>query len=206
LIVASIGFAKNRKRAAIVALTGLLVAITITSVVLDKYTSEQQYTYGAGGDQDQQNAAYRRNLIQTYLPLIVKGGLWGWGTPQVYWQGRLGYTRNQQSIDNEYIYVAMAQGYFGVTVFVLLLIASMWRAARFCTSFRNRQDIMFAYCVLGILLSLAFSLTTVSLGEPVMQIAFMLFGWIQSLRPTANQQEALEPIATAPFAFRRVFA
>jgi len=206
LIIASIGLAKNRRRAASVAITGLVAALLVTTFAVDKYTSDQQYTYGAGGDQDQQNAAYRRNLIPTYMPLIAQGGIWGWGTPQIQFHGAWGYTTNQLSIDNEYILIAMAQGYLGLVLFVLILAVSMIRLARLCATFRNRQDIMFAYCMLGTLLSVAFTLTTVSLGEPVLQLAFMFLGWTQSLRPTGNEQESLAPVATGRFAFKRVFA
>jgi hypothetical protein len=59
---------------------------------------------------------------------------------------------------------------------------------------------------LGAVLSIAFTLTTVALIDPVTQIAFLICGWTQSLRPTGNQQEALAPVAAGPFAFKRVFA
>lgn len=206
LVVASIGFAKDRKRAATVTISALLVALLATSIFLKSYAFDQAYTHGAGGDQDQQNAAYRADLIPTYTPLIIQGGIWGWGTPTVISHGQAGWLADLTSIDNEYILIAMAQGYFGLGLFVLILVASIWRAARFCASFRERQDIMLAYCLLGALLTLAFTVSTVALMDPMLQLAFLLFGWTQSLRPSGEEQEALAPVATGPFEFQRVFA
>jgi hypothetical protein len=204
LAVASIGFAKNRKRAATFTLAGLLIALVATGIFLKSYAFDHKYE--AGGDQNQQNATYRAELIPTYMPLIAKGGIWGWGTPTVVFGRQAGWVAGLTSIDNEYIRIAMAQGYAGAVLFVLILVASIWRAARFCATFRERQDIMFAYCMLGALLALAFTLTTVALLDPMMQLAFLLFGWTQSLRPTGNQQKVLAPVATAPYSFKRVFA
>lgn len=205
LIIASVGFAKNRRRAATIAIVGLAIVVSVTSLVLDKYTSEQAYTGTSTGDDDQQNAAYRRNLIPIYMPLIAVGGFWGWGTPQVHNSANgteIGYIAGQTSIDNEFIRVAMAQGYFGASLFILILIASIYRTARLCASFRNRQDIILAYCLLGALLALAFSITTVALMDPMTQVAFLIFGWVQSLGPARAPAAA----AAAPFVFKRVFA
>ena len=80
LIIASVGFAKNRRRAATIAIVGLVMAIAVTTVVLDQYTSKG-YSNTSTGDLDQQNAEYRRNLLPVYAPLVAKGGFWGWGTP-----------------------------------------------------------------------------------------------------------------------------
>jgi len=206
LIVASIGFARDRRRATTFAIALLVVALVVAGIGLKKYAFDQAYTYGDGGDQDQQNAAYRADMIPIYLPLIAEGGLWGWGTPSVMFRGQVGYVAGLTSIDNEYLRMGMAQGYFGVTVFVLILIASIYRAARFCASFRNRQDIMLAFCLLGALLALSFSIATVALLAPMAHIAFLLIGWTQSLRPTDSQEAVLPPAATGPFTFKKVFA
>lgn len=206
IIVASIGFAKDRRRAATIAITVLVVGSLVAGIGLKRYAFDQAYTNGGGGDQDQQNAAYRADLIPTYVPLIIQGGPWGWGTPDVIFRGEVGWIAGLTSVDNEYLRLGMAQGYVGLAVFIVILIASIYRATRFCITFRNRQDFTFAYCLLGALLAITFTLTTVALLDPMMQLSFLLFGWTQSLRPTGNEQEALAPAATGPFVFKRVFA
>lgn len=206
LIIASIGFAKDRRRAATFAIIGLIVAVSVTSVVLSKYTSEHAYT-GSGDDLDQQNAAYRANLLNVYGPLVAQGGFWGWGSPTVVFRGVYGWVAGQTSIDNEYILLAMQQGYFGVGLLILMLAAAIYRMIRLCATLRNRQDILFAYCLLGSLLALAFSISTVALQDPMIQVAFLMLGWTQSVRPTGNENEALAPAnVTSRFQFKRVFA
>ena len=206
MIIASIGFAKDRRRAATYAIVGLILATAVTSIALDKYTSERAFSTKGGGDQDQQNAAYRRNLASIYEPLIMEGGLWGWGTPQISYQGTVGWVRGQTSIDNEYLRLGMAQGIFGLALFVLMLLAGIYRMIRMCATLRSKQDVTFAYCLLGTLLAFSFTLTTVSLGDPVLQIAFMIFGWTQSVRATGEETETLTQVSNQPFAFKRVFA
>lgn len=206
LIIASIGFARNKRRAATFAIAGLIVAVAITTVVLDRYTAAG-YSDTNTGDQDRQNAEYRRNLFAVYSPLIAEGGIWGWGTPNLVFRGVIGWVKGQTSIDNEYIRLAMQQGYFGVGLLIIMLLASIYRMIRLCATLRNRQDIIFSYCILGSLLALAFTISTVALVDPMLQVAFMLFGWTQSIRPTGNENEALAPAATTgPFQFKRVFA
>jgi hypothetical protein len=200
LIIASIGFAKNRRRAATWAISGLVCAILVTSVVLDKYTAEKTE------DVDQQNAEYRRNLYTTYSPLIAEGGMWGWGTPSIFAQGQMGWTKNQTSIDNEYIRIAMQQGYFGFWIFLLIFFFALIHLIRLCASLRGREDILFAYCMLGAVLAMAFTLTTVFLGDPMMQLAFLVFGWAQSLRPTSDANAAPAAVASSAYDFQRVFA
>lgn len=205
LIIASVGFAKNKRRAATVAIIGLIVAISVTTVVLDQYTAKG-YTNTTTGDLDKQNAEYRRNLFAVYSPLIEIGGFWGWGTPNLVYRGVIGWVRGQTSIDNEYIRLAMQQGYFGVGLLITMLLTSIYRMIRLCATLRSRQDVLFAYCMLGSLLAVAFTISTVALVDPMLQVTFLLFGWTQSIRPTANEDEALLPTATPRFKFKRVFA
>lgn len=203
LIVCSIGFARNRKRAAVWAISTLAVALTVTSVVLDKYTAVDETKTT---DRDQLNASYRRDLLTTYGPMVDQGGLWGWGTPQVLSDGSVGYSRNQTSIDNEYLRVAMSQGYVGASLFVIMLALCIVHLITLCVSLRSREDILFAYCMLGAVLAMAFTLTTVYLGDPMMQIVFLFLGWSMSIRPTRSAETQTVPTSASRFAFQKVFA
>jgi hypothetical protein len=132
--------------------------------------------------------------------------LWGWGTPELASNGTVGYSKDQTSIDNEYIRVAMWQGYVGIFLFVSMELLSIWQLIKLCISLRNREDILFCYCLLGAIVASAFSLTTVYLGDPMMQILFLMFGWAMSIRPTRSVEEIQVPLATGKYAFQRVFA
>lgn len=203
LIVASIGFARDRRRAAVLALTGLTLAVAVAGVALNKYTAVDETKTT---DRDQLNASYRRNLIATYQPLIDQGGMWGWGTPIDQGNGAVGYSKSQTSIDNEYIRIAMWQGYVGVILFVVIMLLTILHLIRLCNSLRNRDDLVFAYCMLGSVVAMGFSLTTVYLGDPMMQIVFLFLGWSFSIRPSQSTEEARAALPTGRFAFQRVFA
>ncbi len=202
LIVASIGFARNRKRAAILSLTAMVVGLAVTSVILDKYTDAKS---AKKGDIDQQNAEYRRNLYDSYKPLIDKGGLLGWGTPSLLPGGIYAWAPNQPSIDNEYLRIAMLQGYLGAFIFVSMFALGYKRLITLCITMRAREDILFAYCMLGALIAMSFTLTTVFLADPMMQIVFLFLGWVQSMAPSRTQDALPAAVAAPPFVFERVF-
>ncbi len=202
-VVASIGFARDRRRAATIALTTLAIAGSLTYVVLDKYTAVDDTKTT---DRDQLNASYRRELIATYTPLIEQGGLWGWGSPQPLKNGTAGYSNAQSSIDNEYIMVAMWQGWAGFVLFVGMIAITGIHLIRLCGTLRNRDDILFAYCMLGSVLAMAFSASTVSLADPMQQVWFLMMGWSVSIRPTMSADDAQTSATVGRFAFERVFA
>jgi hypothetical protein len=203
LIVALIGFARNRRRAAVIALCVLAISATVTAIAINRYTDidDSKVT-----DRDQLNASYRRELITIYTPLIEQGGIWGWGTPQILSGGRGGYSTEHDSIDNDYLFVGMWQGYAGVGLLVTMIGLTVVHLIRLCMTLRSRDDILFAYCMLGAMVGIAFSASTVSLTDPMSQILYLLMGWSYSIRATRTQQESLAPVSTSRFAFQRVFA
>lgn len=202
LIVASIGFAKNRKRAAIFAISFLAVTGSVTYLVVDKYTNVEM---SKAQDQDQQNAAYRRDMLSTYAPYIEKGGVWGLGSPLVFTNGQLGYGPKETSIDNEYLRVTLQQGYLGVALFVSILALTVIHLVRLCVTLRHRDDVLLAYCFLGAMVAACFTISTVYLGEPMLQILFLLMGWAQSIRPTRSFTGQTTVLKAQQFEFERVF-
>lgn len=202
LIVASIGFSKNRRQAAIYSISTLIVVGTFTTVVLKQYTTADERKTR---DRDQLNAEYRANLYETYKPLLDEGGAWGYGTPHLLLNGGIGWSEKQTSIDNEYLRVAMQQGYVGIAIFILLLFFSLVQLIRLCITLRSREDILFAYCMLGVFVSASFTLSTVFLGEPMIQLLFLCMGWAQSVRPSKALEDRTAPVNTQQYQFERVF-
>ena len=202
VIVAAIGFAKNRKRAALISITSLIIAVSVATVVIDQYTKVDKTE-----DIDQQNATYRRELWDTYKPLIQEGGVWGWGAPWPVANGGFGFSKRQPSIDNEYIRMAMAQGYFGVSLFICMISLCIGRLIYNCLQFRKRDDIIFCYCMLGIIVSAAFSLTTVFLGQPMIQLLYLMLGWSESIVPSRDSELELQQVSqqVGKYQFEEVF-
>jgi len=197
-LVARIGMAKNMRRAIIV--TALLLAIggTIGYVKAEKYTSADPWAEGV--DIDQQNAIYRRVLLDQYKPYVQTGGLLGWGVvnrPVV---------PGMFSIDNAYLNIQLIQGNLGMWTIILMggeALLAAFLAARRAT---QRTDICFAFCIGGAMAGLLFSETTVWLGPPMFQLFFLLLGWSHSLRQTHSVGVVVPQAVPARFAFRRVIA
>jgi len=196
VMVASIGLAENRKRAAARMLTIVVIFAALTGAVLYKYTdTSAEKTKDLNADVDQRNAVYRRELIDTYIPMIKAGGVWGWGSPISVSVDSWGYGKTQASIDNEYIRLAIAQGYFGLTIFLVMIVGALVRLVRNAMRFKRREDIVLAYCLIGALIASASTLSTVFLGQPLMQLMFMIMGWSESLRPGAEEAAIVPAVA-----------
>jgi hypothetical protein len=179
--------------AALVALL-LVMAGVFANSYFNKYTS---VTDASNSNEEQSSAAYRRELLVSYKPIIETGGWLGWGIlsfPKV---------PGQPSIDNYYLLVQLSQGKAGLYLFLLIAAESLFGAARSAFTFRARESRYFAFVCIGALAGLFFSLYTVYLGDQVVQVCFLLIGWSQSLQDTG---EVELPSAEEKYRFKRVFA
>ena len=145
------------------------------------YVGLQHYISGPTTSSEQEDAQYRQHLLDNYKPIAAAGGPWGYGQdfPRVPGQG---------SIDNEYLFVALTQGWVGLLAFVLLAgqtLVKMIAAAIYSSTKRDRY---FAFSLLGVFLGLLITIFTVYLGNQPYELFFLLAGWAQALRP---KREAL---------------
>ncbi len=153
------------------------------------YIGFQHYLHSPTTSDAQQTAQYRQLLFDNYFPIAVRGGAWGWGS-------QVPQALGQSSVDNEYLLVALTQGYVGFAAFSLLamevLVRLAW-AARFAA---GRSDRYFAFSLLGIFAGLLFTISTVFLGNQAYQLFFFLAGWAQALptRPAERAQLSFEHV------------
>lgn len=194
------GRAKNVRRSLVrMVLLGACI-FAVFAFATERYTAEQQ---AGATTQDQENAMYRRELITNYVPVVKQGGLFGWG---------MNFPRidGQFSIDNEYLRIALEQGYFGLLLFVVTLGRAGFLVLRSGLRAKQPTDIRFSFCLLGAITSIAMTLTTVFLGAQVFSVLFLFFGWAEALKPSLAAAESTVPFSapSAPvrFAFRRVFS
>jgi hypothetical protein len=179
-------------------------AFVVGSILLvggiSAYTYFENYTsvsVDKAVDERQSSAIYRRLMIEGYKPVVEAGGLLGYGAldhPTVNGMG---------SIDNNYLLIQLSQGQLGYYAFLLIVGESGWTVLGYAMRFRRREDVLFAFCMLGILTAIFFSLTTVYMGEQIPLITFFLIGWSQSLQQEGNQSEVLQAVP-ARFQFKRV--
>lgn len=170
--VSLVGFARNTRRAFVrfVILAGLLFCIVYPA--FNSYTSG---TIATAHDIDQENAVYRRMLIDSYTPVIQAGGLWGWGVTD------FPIVNKQVSIDNEYLFLGVTRGYLGLSFFLLLIADAVFTLVRTGIRFHNREDRLFAFCMVGVLAGLLFAIGTVYLGNQMYSMLFLILGWSQAI-------------------------
>lgn len=195
LLLLLTGRARNARRAL---RRSILLALALLAVFAF-YTSRYTDTRQVAATQDQENAIYRRELIENYTPVVQTGGLLGHGLlfPSV---------DGQRSIDNEYLNVALQQGYLGLGIFLLIIAATGWRLLRAALRASGEENVTFCFCLLGVFASICMTITTVYLGAQLMTFFFLLAGWAQAIRPQPSEAPVYQPVAMpVRFAFRRVF-
>lgn len=196
-VIMRIGKAKNIARTAII--TGLLIVVVGTA----GYIKAVQYTAGStydAKDQEQEDAIYRRVLLDEYKPYVAAGGLFGYGViarPVV---------PGMFSIDNAFLNIQLIQGNLGMWTFILMGAEGVFGAFLAARRATQRSDIYFALCIGGAMAGFLLSETTVWLGPPMYQWFFLLLGWSQSLRQTQTVGVMAPQAVPARFAFRRVIA
>ena len=167
-LVAVIGRSKRVVRTALI-VGGLLLTIGVPG-----YLAGKKYLSGPTSSDEQQTAQYRQQLLDNYIPIAKAGGFWGWGEdfPRVYLQ---------PSIDNQYLFTWITQGYLGALLFLLLIGDSALSLVRAGMAAKRREDRHFIFSLLGILAGLVVTLGTVFLGEQTYEIFFILIGWSQAV-------------------------
>jgi hypothetical protein len=182
LPVAWIGLGRFPKRRALLVLViGIVVGIPAYIAGKD-YASGRRTDYGS----EKETAQYRSELMDNYIPIAEQGGAWGWGP--------LGFPKinGQVSIDNEYLLVYLAQGYVGLTAFVLLLAETAFALAREGLKSKSIRDRHFIFSMLAVVLGISFVLGTVYLGAQSYEVLFLLIGWSQSIRGIRRLNSVIE--------------
>jgi O-Antigen ligase len=168
--VALVGFANNTRRAFTWFVLLACLTFAVTYPFLNDYTGGTGGTAVAAQNIDQEDAVYRRQLIDNYIPVMQAGGMWGWGIT------KFPIVAKQASIDNNFLYLGVTRGYFGLSVFLLLCVDVIFGLIRTGISFQDHEDRLFAFCMIGALAGILFSITTVYLGNQAYDLPFLLFG------------------------------
>ena len=172
---------------------GLLFAVSAFYYV-NQYTAasmQQALT------QEQQNAIYRRQLLTNYAPMVFERPAFGWGIttkPTV---------AGQDSIDNEYLLLAVTEGFAGLAMFLAIAAGSAMKLLRMIAQPIASEDRMLAFAHLSVLIGLLTTLSTVFLGEQAVMLFFLFTGWVQAMRPAVVRLPVTNPLAP-PAGFRRV--
>ncbi len=155
------------------------------------YLGLQHYANAPATSAEQETASYRTHLLDNYVPVAKAGGPWGWGQdfPRAPGQG---------SIDNEYLFVALTQGWVGLLAFCALCIGGLYHLVMAAIYNSAKRDRYFAFSLLGIFVGLLVTIFTVFLGNQPYELFFLLLGWAQAVRvrPAEQPQLAFEHVYT----------
>ena len=182
--------------------TVILLVIAVGGGIV--YAGFQAYTNvkeGQQTDEAKSSAIYRKDLLVNYAPILEAGGWLGWGVesfPRV---------PGQASIDNDYLFLELAQGKLGKYSFLLLAFESVFTLAMYVRRFQSRESLYLVFSLMGALIGIFVALSTVALFEQVIQVLFLLLGWSQSVQDTqVAGATAMSMMPEPKFRFRRVIA
>ena len=178
----------------------VVFALLVTVLAAGAYNYGKQYTekeLSQASDEEQRDAIYRRDLLRNYTPVIMERKAFGWGIsahPEV---------NGQISIDNEYLMLALTQGFTGLGLFLAVVAGTAARLFRLVGWPLWPEDRGLVFAHLAILIGLMITLLTVFLGEQTLILFFLIAGWVQAMNPVVLG-EGSGNASTQRFRFNRV--
>jgi hypothetical protein len=175
-----------------------LVVLGLFSVAA--YEIGNRYTEGTmrqASTEEQRAAVYRRELLSNYAPVVEQHPAFGWGITT--------YPRanGQDSIDNEFLLLAVTEGLVGMGIFVAIVAGSALKLVQLIGQHLGQEDRLLVYAHLAVLIGLTTTLTTVYMGEQVVMLFFLFTGWVQAMRPVVERVQVMNQLAPQ-VGFRRV--
>jgi hypothetical protein len=198
-VVVSLGRARKRRQTIAVVMVAAMLAAAPGYYALKSYVSVNRET---ASSESQATAAYRRELLDTYVSVVEQSPTWGYGRD---------FPRNgsMNSIDNYYLLLALTHGIYALLAFTLLLSWMSVRLARMAALLpREDPSASLALSLLGVYLAFAVSIATVYLGLQAVPLLLMVTGWSEGmlLSPALIADKEPAPVLMRRFGFERVMA
>lgn len=159
-----------------------------------KYTSVSR---AQATSEEQASAVYRRELLQSYTPVIMQRKAFGWGFTDI------PAANGQKSIDNQFLWLAVTQGFVGLGLFLTIAAGSGLRLLMLASRPSPYEDRMLIFAHMAVLMGLLSTLATVYMGEQVVLLFFFIIGWVQGMKPAPARAGTLA-VHAPRFSFRRV--
>jgi hypothetical protein len=203
IVLVMVGRARDHKRALIVLACVLLLVGVPAGAWFYSYASVGR---AAAKTDSQETAAYRKELIDKYIDVVLKKSALGWGRNE--WPR----VEGMPSIDNYYLLLALMHGLIADGFLFLIFITMIWRLVRFemrgppSAARRNSLGFTLAAVFVGIAVTIA----TVYMGLTVTPVFALLTGWSEGylLNRRAGEVGIATPVVVPDraFAFRRIVA
>jgi hypothetical protein len=153
---------------------GALVLVGIPATI--NFISYASVGRANAGDDNQETAAYRYELITNYMDIADEKPNFGWGMTK--WP----VTPGSESIDNHYLLLLLMHGRWAFSFFLMLLVGMMVRLV----IYGMRQPptgppgSALSFTLAGINLAFIIAVGTVFMGQQTIPMFFMLSGWAES--------------------------
>ncbi|UCD91024.1 MAG: O-antigen ligase family protein [Desulfobacterales bacterium] len=168
LIIIFYGWSKNK--AAIVAV--LLIILTIVLLMLvPKFIEYASVTRATAETTEQRNVAYRKEMWEAYTEVVMERPYLGWG------RFSIPSVKGMESIDSEYLGVALASGLIALSFYLVFLLGMLVRLYRFAMDgVHDHPWSRLSWCLIAGWVSAIFSQGTVYSGAQTVHYIYMLGG------------------------------
>lgn len=160
-----------------------VVTSAVLIVAVPEFIEYVSVTRSTALTKDQENAAYRKEMLDNYLEVIQAKPYWGYGR----------YTfpviERQVSIDNEYLFLALTEGLFALSLYVGLLIwviLKLIHSIAICDEAETNYQLY--WVLLAAWISAIFTQATVYAGNQTVQVFYMIAGLSVTLSQVMAQQ------------------
>ena len=160
----------------------LMLCCALAGAVVYERGARYTKTDAHAESDEQQTAQYRRQLLEAYVPEAQAGGAWGLGE-------NFPVQKSADSIDNEFLFLWLVQGWVGLASFVFIIVETMVRLMAAIARSTGKRDRFFALTLLAAFLGMLVTIGTVFLSQQPYQMFFLLAGWAQSVRTVAVREE-----------------
>jgi len=154
----------------------ILVGIIGLAIAVPKFVEYVSIKRSHAKTQDQENAAYRKEMLDNYIEIIKDKPYWGYG------RYTFPVVNGQKSIDNEYLFIAITAGMMNLTVYLLIVFFVLFRLIIFAVSRPyNSADGRLAWALVGVWISAIFTQATVYSGMQTTHYFFMMAGIAEAM-------------------------
>lgn len=184
LTLASVGLAKNRKRALVAIIAAVIVIGVPAAVAFRSYASVGR---AHAKTESQETAAYRVELIDKYLDIARQRPWLGYGRntwPQI---------QSAPSIDNYYLLLSLMHGTVAVGLFVAMMVILIFRLMRLEMDLPVRlpRGSSLGFVLAGMFVLYAVTLATVYMGMQAIPMFAILTGWSEAYLMTRKSDSYL---------------
>lgn len=154
----------------------MIVAIIGLSIAIPEFIEYTSVERAYAKTRDQENAAYRKEMLDNYLVIIDQKPVWGWG------RYTFPIVEGQKSIDNEYLFIAITAGKANLFVYGFVVLTVLVRLGIFAMRQRgDSQEGRLAWVLIAAWISALFTQATVYSGMQTTHYFFMIAAIAEAL-------------------------